>query len=286
MSFLRRQESKAVEVWIPAYAWMTGGGREEHTSSPQGITLKVQIPLMANHTAAIVIIGDEILSGRTLDTNTNVIAKALAGIGVDLCEARTIPDNKDIIIKTVTELKEKYNYIYTTGGIGPTHDDITSEAISEAFGVWYFRHPEAYKIVKEMYDARGQEVTPAREKMAWVPEGSSLILNPGTPPGFIIENVFVLAGVPSIMETMLYTTLSMLKKGTIVKSKNLEIMLGESMIASAFESLQNSYPDVMMGSYPFVRDGKHGTSLVLRSIDYDLLDQAFSELEKMLRPAK
>jgi molybdenum cofactor synthesis domain-containing protein len=241
---------------------------------------------MTNHTAAIVIIGDEILSGRTVDTNTNVIAKALAGVGVDLCEARTIPDDKDIIIKTVTELKAKYNYIYTTGGIGPTHDDITSLAISEAFGVRYFRNPEAYEIVKKLYEARGEEVTPAREKMSWMPEGSSLILNPGTPPGFVIENVFVLAGVPSIMEAMLRTTLPMLKQGRVVKSRHLEIMIGESRIASMFESLQNSYPDVIMGSYPFVKDGQHGTSLVLRSIHYDLLDTAFSELEKILEPLK
>jgi molybdenum cofactor synthesis domain-containing protein len=239
--------------------------------------------MITNPRAAIIIIGDEILSGRTLDTNTKTIATALLNIGVDLCEARTIPDNKNIIIKTIRELSPKYDYIYTTGGIGPTHDDITSQAISEAFGVKYTRDEEAYKIVKQLYELRGQEVTPARERMAWLPEGSSLIMNLGTPPGFIIKNVFVLAGVPEIMESMLQTTLAMLKRGKIVKAKNLEVMLGESVIASAFEKLQHTYPEVSMGSYPFVKNGLYGTSLVLRSNNYELLEKSFSELQKIIK---
>ena len=241
---------------------------------------------MSNPKAAIVIIGNEILSGRTLDTNTNTIVKALNNIGIIVNETRTIPDNEDIIIETVRELSSKYDYVFTTGGIGPTHDDITSQALSRAFGVKYCRHPEAYKIVKELYESRGQEVTPAREKMAYTPQGAELILNEGTPPGFSIENVYVLAGVPLIMESMLKNILPTLKRGEVIESRQLEIMVGESKIATMFEELQHRYPKVDMGSYPFIKNNQHGTALVLRSSNYELLDKAYKELEELVNLSK
>ena len=236
-----------------------------------------------NPTAAVIIIGNEILSGRTLDINTQEIALRLGEIGIPLIEARTIADDRQVIINTVRELSSKYDYIFTTGGIGPTHDDITSEAIANAFNVPYIRDEEIYNILKDYYHKKGEQLNPAREKMAFIPEGSKLLYNEATTvPGFVINNVFVMAGIPSVMKAMLKSALPMLRTGAVIKSKILDVMMAESKIAIPLEELQNKYKEVDMGSYPFTKDGIHGTSLVLRSSKYKLLDQSYEELEGII----
>ncbi|WPX98780.1 Competence/damage-inducible protein A [Candidatus Megaera polyxenophila] len=239
---------------------------------------------MQNPCAAILIIGNEILSGRTLDTNTQTIAKTLEKIGVVIKEARTVPDEKQVIIASVLALSQKYDYVFTTGGIGPTHDDITSLAISEAFNVPYVRSEVIYKLLEQFYQSRGEHMNKAREKMAFIPEGSTLIRNDVTKvPGFAIKNVYCLAGVPDIMESMLNTIIPSLKHGKVVRSLSHTVMIGESKIAAHFEALQNKYPGVDMGSYPFTREGIHGTSLVLRSTDYINLEAAFQDLKSLIK---
>lgn len=239
---------------------------------------------MQNPCAAILIIGNEILSGRTLDTNTQTIAKTLEKIGVVIKEARTVPDEKQVIIASVLALSQKYDYVFTTGGIGPTHDDITSLAISEAFNVPYVRSEVIYKLLEQFYQSRGEHMNKAREKMAFIPEGSTLIRNDVTKvPGFAIKNVYCLAGVPDIMESMLNSIIPSLKHGKVVRSLSHTVMIGESKIAVHFEALQNKYPGVDMGSYPFTREGIHGTSLVLRSTDYINLEAAFQDLKSLIK---
>lgn len=239
---------------------------------------------MSNPSAAILIIGNEILSGRTLDTNTQTIAKTLEEIGVTVFETRTVPDNKQAIIDAVLALSANYDYLFTTGGIGPTHDDITSLAVSEALGVRYSRNEVIYSMLKAFYEERGESINKAREKMAFIPEGSALIQNEVSKvPGFAIKNVYCLAGVPDIMESMLRFIIPSLKHGKIVKGLTHTIMIGESKIAERFEELQNKYKSVDMGSYPFTKEGVHGTSLVLRSSDYENLEKAFAELVEMIK---
>jgi molybdenum cofactor synthesis domain-containing protein len=235
---------------------------------------------MRNPTASIIIIGNEILSGRTLDVNTQEIAQTLGRKGIIVAETRIIPDIKEAIITHVRELSKKYDYVFTTGGIGPTHDDITAESIAAAFDLPYSRNEEIYQIMKNYYDSIEEDLNPAREKMAYIPEGAHLIFNKATViPGFITHNVYTMAGIPDIMKAMLESTLLKLKNGNVVKSKTIDIMLGESKIASQFSDLQQKYPNIDMGSYPFTKDGQHGTSLVLRSSDYLELDSAYSELQ-------
>ena len=242
---------------------------------------------MSNHTAAVIIIGNEILSGRTLDINTQEIALRLSEIGVSLIETRTIADDRTMIINTARELSSKYNYVFTTGGIGPTHDDITAESMAAAFNVRYVRNDEIYMILKNYYDKMGEKLNSAREKMAYIPESSKLLHNDATMvPGFVIGNVFVMAGIPNIMKAMLKSAIPMLKRGSVVQSKTLEVMMGESKIAISFEELQNKYKEVDMGSYPFTKNGIHGTALVLRSSNYNLLEKAFVELETVINSLK
>lgn len=237
---------------------------------------------MSNPTASIIIIGNEILSGRTLDVNTQEIALMLGKKGIIVAETRTIPDIKEMIIKHVRELSAKYDYVFTTGGIGPTHDDITAESIAAAFNLPYSRNEEIYQILKEHYNSIGEKLNPAREKMAYTPEGAELIFNNATRiPGFITRNVYVMAGIPEIMKAMLESALPKLKNGNIVESRTIDVMLGESKIADQFSELQKKYPTVDMGSYPFTKDGKHGASLVLRSSDYPNLNIAYTELQKI-----
>jgi molybdenum cofactor synthesis domain-containing protein len=239
---------------------------------------------MSDPTAAIVIIGDEILSGRTLDTNTNYIAKKLAENGIDLKEVRVIADDHAQIISVITALRLKYTYIFTTGGIGPTHDDITSLAIADAFNLPLERNLEAYDIIKAFYLSQGKDLNSSREKMADIPKGSALINNPVSwAPGFRIENVFVLAGVPNIMQAMFEHLLHSLRKGQVLKSKNIDIFVGESTIAAEFADLQNKYPNVQMGSYPFKKNERFGTSLVLSSKDALKLEEAYQELESFIK---
>lgn len=233
--------------------------------------------------AAVIVIGNEILTGRTQDTNTPWIAERLGPRGVVLGEVRVIPDIEDRIVRAVRELRDSYDYIITTGGIGPTHDDITASSIAKAFDVPLIIDPEARARLIVHYGSE-KELTAPRLKMAKVPEGSVLIDNPvSAAPGFRIGNVFALAGVPRIMQAMLEHTLSMMAQGAPYLSNTISCGLAESKIAEDFESLQNRYPDIIMGSYPHYRGGVLGLSLVLRGTDVSTLQSATDELIAMIR---
>ena len=234
-------------------------------------------------TAAILIIGNEILSGRTQDTNTQWIADKLTHRGVRLLEVRVIPDNKDIIIKTVKALQGMVTYVFTTGGIGPTHDDITAESIAEASGKKLVQDPVARQMLLDHYGSE-QELTEARLKMAQIPEGAKLIKNPVSgAPGFIVENIYVMAGVPRIMQAMLDDVLSVMKAGPAIISNTVSCSLGESVIAKQLEQIQLRYSNVEIGSYPHYRAGTLGLNLVLRSVDVGDLDKATQEVIALIK---
>jgi molybdenum cofactor synthesis domain-containing protein len=217
-------------------------------------------------TAAVLIIGDEILSGRTQDTNLNAIAKLFGQYGVDLVEARVVGDTKSHIIETLNALRTTYDYVVTTGGIGPTHDDITAECVAEAFGVALYEHPEIMALLASRW---GGEVNAARRRMARVPVGGSLVKNPVQgPPGFQIGNVFVLAGVPLIMRGMLEDVGPRLRTGKVVISRTVRVEgIGEGVIAAPLEALARQHPDLSLGSYPFFGEGGFGSNLVVRGRD-------------------
>ena len=216
--------------------------------------------------ASLVIIGDEILSGRTEDTNLAYLAKWLGNLGIHLSEVRVVLDDEKDIIESVNTLRKKYDYVFTTGGIGPTHDDITTDSIAKAFGVETRIDDDALEKMKDFLD--GKELTEPLLKMLHIPEGGELIYSPATKaPGYKIENVFVMAGIPKIMQGMLEGMYDYLEKGDVVHSRSLDIMVGESFFAKELEQIQNKFPDVDIGSYPFSRDGKYGATLVIRSIN-------------------
>jgi molybdenum cofactor synthesis domain-containing protein len=234
-------------------------------------------------TAALLVIGDEILSGRTKDKNIGHIADHLTAIGIQLKEVRIVPDVEQEIIDAVNALRAKYTYLFTTGGIGPTHDDITADAVAKAFGVGIDVDERALTPMKAYYAQRGVELTPARLRMARLPFGSELVENSvSIAPGFKLDNVIVMAGVPNIMHVMLEAATKFLKTGKKMLSVGIDLHRPEGEVAGMFEEHQKRYPDVPMGSYPFVRDGKPGTQLVLRSTDAALLAQAESELKMQL----
>ncbi len=234
-------------------------------------------------TAAIIIIGNEVLSGRVQDKNVEFIAKNLSQKGIALKEVRIIPDIEEYIIEAVNLLKSKYSYIFTTGGIGPTHDDITSKSIAKAFGSEYVRNEEAYIQIKEYYEKKGQKLNEAREKMAYMPAPARLINNDLTKaPGFVIENIFVLAGIPEIMQNMFAYVLGQLKSATKIESKNIKIYIGESLVAKDLENVQNKYPNIDIGSYPFLfGQEKPGTDIVFRSNNKEDIDNAYIELKNI-----
>ena len=234
--------------------------------------------------AAVLIIGDEILSGRTQDTNLRDIARYLGTHGIDLAEARTVSDVMDDIIAALNALRERYDYVITTGGIGPTHDDITADAVAAAFGVELYEHPD---IIAMMAARWGGEVTGARRRMARIPVGGDLVKNPVQgPPGFTIGNVFVLAGVPQIMRGMLEDVGPRLKGGVVVISRTLRVEgSGEGVIAAPLEVVAKAHPGMSLGSYPFFGADGYGSNLVLRGRDGAELDCAFSELEAALTEA-
>jgi molybdenum cofactor synthesis domain-containing protein len=233
--------------------------------------------------AALVIIGDEILSGRTQDTNTRWIAGKLGERGIALDEVRVVPDVQERIVEAVNAVRVRNDYVFTTGGIGPTHDDITSESIAVAFGVAINLHPDAVKMLEAHYHAKSMEVTEARLRMAMIPDGASLILNiVSGAPGFVIGNVYVMAGVPHIMQAMLDHVLPTLGSGAVMQSVSIDAHLPESELAGPFKALQALYADVSMGSYPFMRDGKWGATLVLRSTDETALSKAAVDLQTMI----
>ncbi len=232
--------------------------------------------------AGIIIIGNEVLSGRTKDINTSTIAVWLNSLGIEVKEVRVIPDDKKTIIETVNELRQKFNYIFTTGGIGPTHDDITAESISNAFNLEYGFHKEAFLILENYY--KPGEFTEGRQKMAKMPTTAKLIINPSSgAPGFYVENVFCLPGVPSILQSMLGGLNNVLVGGDPVLSKTLNLRTVESEIAKSLTEVQNKNKEVEIGSYPFFRAGKLGVSIVLRSIDQNKIDQCNNDILKFVK---
>jgi len=231
-------------------------------------------------TAGIVIIGNEILSGRTVDKNTSFIASWLNEKGISVEEVRIIPDKENIIIETINELRAKLAYVFTTGGIGPTHDDITAESISKVFNQKYKYHPEAYKILEEYY--KGQDFNEGRKKMAKMPEHAKLIPNPKTfAAGFYIENVFVLPGVPSILQAMVPLLEKIIKTGKKILSVSIDTDLRESSLADELAKIQLKYSTVDIGSYPYFKD-KPGTILVLRSTDEGLIKKCQLEVNELV----
>ncbi|MFO1237655.1 MAG: molybdopterin-binding protein [Alphaproteobacteria bacterium] len=233
------------------------------------------------HTAAILLIGDEILSGRTQDANLAYISRKLNEVGVQVREARVVPDIEAEIVAAVDALRARYAYVFTTGGIGPTHDDITADSIAAAFGVACDYHPEAYAMMEATYPPG--EFTEARKRMARTPVGASLIPNPvSKAPGFRMDNVFVMAGIPRVMHVMLEGALPLLEGGERMLSRSIGVFLPEGRFGTALAELQTRFADVAIGSYPFARDGKYGASLVLRSPHPPRLDAAAEAVRVML----
>jgi molybdenum cofactor synthesis domain-containing protein len=237
----------------------------------------------ANPTAAVMIIGNEILSGRTVDANLPYLACELTKLGIRLLEARVVADIEDDIVAAVNALRARYTYVFTTGGIGPTHDDITAGCVAKAFGVALHRHPDAVAIMQRRY-VNPADLTPGRLKMTEVPVGGSLIDNPVSgAPGFQIGNVYVMAGIPSVARAMFDGLKHRLHGGPLVLSRTVVSNLGEGMIATDLAAVQARWPDVEIGSYPFHRRGVFGSSLVLRSTDAARLETAAEEVRDLVR---
>ena len=235
--------------------------------------------------AAILIIGNEILSGRTKDTNTSTIALWLNSLGVKVKEVRVIPDIEEIIIQSVNNLRKNNDYIFTTGGIGPTHDDITAQSISKAFSLKYEIHKEAYKILEGYY--KPGEFNEGRQKMVWMPENANLILNPTSgAPGFNVENVFCLPGVPSILKSMLGGLKNKIIGGKPILNLTISLRTVESEIANSLTEVQNKFLDVEIGSYPFFQAGKLGVSIVIRSEDQSKIDNCNSRILEFVNKKK
>ena len=233
-------------------------------------------------TACVLIIGNEVLSGRTQDVNLNYLGRNLNAIGIRLAEARIIADDEATIVGTLNECRAAHDYVFTTGGIGPTHDDITSASIAKAFGVELVRHPEALALLMRHY--RPDDVNEARLKMADVPAGATLIGNPvSSAPGFRMGNVFVLAGVPEIMRAMFDGIKHQLTGGPPILSRSLLAFAPEGTLAVPLGELQKQYPDVDMGSYPFRSLGRNGVSLVLRGTDAGRIAEALEKLKAIIR---
>lgn len=234
-------------------------------------------------TAAMLVIGDEILSGRTQDKNVSHVALKLVEHGIQLLEVRIIPDITQEIVDAVNHLRAKYDYVFTSGGIGPTHDDITADAIAAAFNVQIDHHPEAMAILTRHYETSGIEFNDARKRMARIPDGADLIDNPvSKAPGFRMENVFVMAGVPMIMQAMMESILPMLTGGAKMLTRTIGASLPEGKVAKDLGELQNKFPNVSIGSYPYFKQGQVGTNLVLRSVSVELLEKAYQELQTIL----
>ena len=235
--------------------------------------------------AAIIIIGNEILSGRTQDVNVMNISNWLNGLGVKLEEVRVIPDVQQTIIKTINEVRKKFKYVFTTGGIGPTHDDITSKSVAKTFNVKYCYHPEAYQILKNYYEKGKFNI--GRRKMAKTPKGAFLIYNPSSAaPGFFIKNVFCLPGVPSILKSMLGGLNNKIIGGKKIISQTLSLRTVESEISVPLERVQNKYKKIEIGSYPFFKQGKLGVSLVIRSNNSILVNKCKSEIINFVKKKK
>ena len=233
-------------------------------------------------TACCLIIGNEVLSGRTKDANLGWLAERLTGMGIRLAEARVIPDVEEVIINTVNDVRTKYNYVFTTGGIGPTHDDITSLCIAKAFGVEIHRDPEAKALLESFIPP--ERLNEARLKMADVPVGSVLVGNPvSKAPGFRMENVYVMAGVPSIMRAMFDGFAQELVGGDKIESIAVASYLPEGVIAEPLSTIQDDHPNVEIGSYPFFRDGNFGCTVISRGADLSELESVVDNVRQMIR---
>jgi len=233
-------------------------------------------------TAAVLLIGDEILSGRTKDANLGYIADYLTVVGIDLKEARVVSDEEADIVAALNALRARYTYVFTTGGIGPTHDDITADCVAAAFGVAIDHHPEALKILRTHWAGRGIEENEARLRMARIPDTAELILNSvSKAPGFHIGNVFVMAGVPKIMQAMLDEVAPKLTGGAVMLSRTVPLDLGEGDVAKRLKEIQIAHQGVMIGSYPYERDGRFATNIVVRSRDEAAMNAAADEVETL-----
>lgn len=234
---------------------------------------------MPNPTAAILIIGDEILSGRTRDANMHYLAGELTRIGIDLKEVRVVADEMDAIAAAVNALRAGYTHVFTSGGIGPTHDDITADAVARAFATALRIRDDARAILAAHYDRSGQEFNAARQRMARIPEGAMLIENPiSAAPGFSLENVHVMAGVPDIFKAMVASLLPRLTGGKPILSQTLRIDRGEGVIAEPLGALAAEFADLSFGSYPFIQNGVYGANIVVRGTDPARIDAAIGRL--------
>jgi molybdenum cofactor synthesis domain-containing protein len=238
-------------------------------------------PFMENViTAAVLVIGDELLSGRTKDTNVGHIAETMTAIGIDLREVRFVPDIEEEIVAALNALRARYTYVFTTGGIGPTHDDITADAVAKAFGVGIDHDPRAVALLQAHF--KGGDLNEARMRMARIPHGAELVVNPvSKAPGFWIGNVITMAGVPSIMRAMLDHVVPQLRTGAKVLSETIDAGLREGDIASDLREIANRHPDTTIGSYPYVNEKGFATRVVVRSRDAVKLAAATAEVEAM-----
>ena len=237
---------------------------------------------MPNPTAAILIIGDEILSGRTRDANMHYLAGELTRIGIALGEVRVVSDDHDAIVGAVNALRTSYDHLFTSGGIGPTHDDITADAVAAAFGLRLDIRADARALLAAHYERSGLEFNAARQRMARIPEGASLIENPiSAAPGFTLRNVHVMAGVPDIFKAMVASVLPTLTGGQPLLSQTLRIDHGEGVIAGPLGELAAEFPDLSFGSYPFIQNGAYGSNIVIRGTDPGRIDTAMSRLSAL-----
>lgn len=235
--------------------------------------------------AIIILIGNEILSGRTQDANAAFLSKWLNELGVKVEEVRVIEDEQEVIVNCINEVRKKFKYVITTGGIGPTHDDITSRSIAKAFNLTYGYNKEAYEILKEYY--KPGEFNDGRKKMAKMPDKASLIYNPSSgAPGFIIENVYCLPGVPSILKSMVGGLENKIKGGKKILSETISVNTVESEIAKPLEEVQNNFSNVEIGSYPFFRSGKVGVSIVMRSTEKKQIEDCAKQIQNFIKQKK
>lgn len=234
---------------------------------------------MPNPTAAMLVIGDEILSGRTRDSNMYHLANELTRHGIRLMEVRVVADEHADILAAVNALRARWDHVFTSGGIGPTHDDITADAVAAAFGVAIGIRDDARALLAAHYQRSGMEFNAARQRMARIPDGAGLIDNPvSIAPGFTLGNVHVMAGVPNIFQAMVASVLPTLTGGAPLLSQSLQVNRGEGEVAEPFGALAAAFPDLSMGSYPFIRNGAHGTNLVIRGTDGAQVDAAMARL--------
>ena len=233
-------------------------------------------------TAAVLIIGNEILSGRTQDLNMSFLGARLNELGIQMKEARVIADDEIEIVAALNALRTRYDYVFTTGGIGPTHDDITADSVAKAFGVAIDYHPEAFDAFQQYFEAAGMEANDARMRMARVPDGGLLIDDSvDFMPGFQMDNVFVLAGVPSVARRMFEGASKQLRRGQPMHSRSIRCNTGEGAIADALSTIQQDFPNAEIGSYPWTENDHHGTTLVVRSTDLTTLDKVFDKVMDM-----